>query len=457
MKPGRTPSPPEALQAPNDPATAAAWLAAIVRSHFLIELADDGTISRANAKACALLGYPEHALVGRCHSDFLLPEAAPASGRERTLVYRACGGRAVAVRATACTIAGDGESSDRALLVGHEATAHDVAAEPAGGVVTIASTGPGPARVDIGQQVRGWVQSLRPMAEAKGLALRCAVDPDLRRQTECDVVRLRLIVLDLVGTAIARTHRGWVSVCVEPAWNDPRMVAISVADTGETAARALEDTGDDSLALAITGALAQLIGASLTLSRQPGRGTRAEVRLPLGVEEKGGQPAPDAPVSVAFDRRRDGVRVLVVEDHPLDRARVLDQLERAGARGEAALDGEQALAMVAAAERDGDLYRLVLMDLHMPGMDGPATSLRLRAAGFSKGALPIVALTAGTGAQADAACRGAGIQGHLAKPVETGSLRYALDRWAPERKAPGRYEGMRQFDRRKVERQAGPG
>lgn len=145
--------------------------------------------------------------------------------------------------------------------------------------------------------------------------------------------------------------------------------------------------------------------------------------------------------------------MLVVENHPVNQARALDHLARMGARGEVAGDGASALAMVGAARREGDPYRLVLLDLHLPATGGAETACRLRAEGHPADALPIVALSALASAETIAACLEAGMQGYLAKPLELESLRYALDRWAPDA-VPGRAPAP---DRRKANRQAASG
>ncbi|ANY21271.1 Aerobic respiration control sensor protein ArcB [Tsuneonella dongtanensis] len=302
--------------------------------------------------------------------------------------------------------------------------------------------------VDIGDKVRACADLMRPAAEAKGLVLRCEVDPDLPRRSACDALRLRQIVLNLIGNAVRFTPRGWVSVCVEPAWDDRTAVAISVTDTGigmsRDEARAALGNEDPAgrlaharpssagLGLTISAELARLMGGTLTLASEPGRGTRAELRLPLrpvGATAGGGARA--VPLAIAREPRRDAPRVLVVEDHDVNQALALDQLQSMGARADVAADGAEAIDMLAGASRAGDPYRLVLMDLQMPGIDGIEATRRLRALGFSPEVLPIIALTANATTEHVAACLSAGMQGHLAKPTAFDSLRYALDRWAP--------------------------
>lgn len=157
-----------------------------------------------------------------------------------------------------------------------------------------ADTGPRTDAFDIGARVRACAETMRPAAQAKGLVLRCEVDRDLPRRIVGDGLRLRQVVLNLLGNAIDSTRRGWVSVCAEPAWNDPGMVAISITDTGKgMAAAQLADAraradGDGGpalgLGLAVSGELARQMGGALTLTSEQGKGTRIELRVPLIVD-----------------------------------------------------------------------------------------------------------------------------------------------------------------------------
>ena len=145
--------------------------------------------------------------------------------------------------------------------------------------------------IDLGAWVRVCVEAVRPAAEGKGLVLRCEVDPDLPRHDIGDRPRLRQVVLNLLLNAIRSTARGWISICVEAAWDDPRTAAISITDTGagmtaaelvEARARADGNGGAAlGLGLAISGELARRMGGTLTLASECGKGTRAELRVPL--------------------------------------------------------------------------------------------------------------------------------------------------------------------------------
>ena len=119
---------------------------------------------------------------------------------------------------------------------------------------------------------------------------------------------------------------------------------------------------------------------------------------------------------------RDRPRILIAEDHDLNQLLIMALADKAGLDAELASDGIEALDMVEAAKRARRPYRMVLMDVQMPRLDGLAATRRLRATGHAPDDLPIIALTANAAADDVAVCIGAGMQGHLAKPVSLGDL-----------------------------------
>ncbi len=131
-------------------------------------------------------------------------------------------------------------------------------------------------------------------------------------------------------------------------------------------------------------------------------------------------PAPGA-AEAALRSRHAGTRVLLVEDNPVNQEVALALLRAAGLQGELATHGEQALVM--AFEQP---FALVLMDMQMPGLDGLAATRELRRRGFEA---PVVAMTANAFAEDRAACLAAGMNDHVAKPVDPDQLYATLLRW----------------------------
>ena len=139
--------------------------------------------------------------------------------------------------------------------------------------------------------------------------------------------------------------------------------------------------------------------------------------------DSGELPGPPRPAASAPPR---GLRVLVVEDQPLNRQVARSLLEHLGCQVELAEDGEQALRALA-----GGAFDLVLMDLELPGQDGLAVTRRLRAAAPAAGPPPVLALTAHDDPVLRARCQEAGMAGYLTKPLELTTLARALARHAP--------------------------
>ena len=296
-------------------------------------------------------------------------------------------------------------------------------------------------RTDLPHKLRGAVRLMDPVASQKGLTLRLTIDDDVPEWIVTDSMRLRQIVLNLVGNALKFTERGSVEVKAELA--GPEQLRVTVTDTGigiaadriahvfdkftqadETIARRFGGTG---LGLPISADLARLLGGTLEVESEEGQGSTFTLTLPLE------RCAPPELVQVAEDpediRVEGARRILVAEDNPVNQRLTLAMLAKAGCAADLAGDGEQAVETVQRAAQAGAPYDLVLMDIQMPKLDGLGAARRLRDAGFDEEQLPIVALTANTFADDIQQCYDAGMQGHLAKPLRMRELVAALQRW----------------------------
>ncbi|MFT7773512.1 response regulator [Roseateles sp.] len=145
----------------------------------------------------------------------------------------------------------------------------------------------------------------------------------------------------------------------------------------------------------------------------------------------------------------DGLRVLLVEDHPINQEIAVRLLSSRGAQVDLAADGQQCLDQLQA--RGPGAYDIVLMDLQMPVLDGLSATRRLRGLpGFEK--LPVLAMTAHALAEERAACLAAGMQGHIAKPLDVARLVRELQRYRPPAQPSPPQPvldlqlGLRQFD-----------
>lgn len=295
--------------------------------------------------------------------------------------------------------------------------------------------------VDLRHKLNNCVRLMETVAVAKGLTLKMEVDGSVPAYVASDPLRVRQIALNLIGNAIKFTEAGGVDIRVttDAAAPNPRLL-IAVSDTGvgipqdrlgtifqqfaQADASIARRFGGTGLGLSISSELARLMGGSISVTSEVGKGSTFTVALPL--KEAAGTP-PDAmsivdeqSTPVPAQRR---ARVLIAEDHDVNQMLMLSMATSANFDAEIAENGAEAIAMVEAAVRAGTPFDLVLMDMQMPVVDGLAATRELRAKGFSSTQLPIVALTANAYQDDIAACRAAGMQAHLSKPVRAREIR----------------------------------
>ena len=270
-------------------------------------------------------------------------------------------------------------------------------------------------------------------AADKGLAL--DFEPLAGPERVGDPFRLGQVLTNLVGNAIKFTERGGVRVGLArgEAGADPARLRFSVRDSGigiaperlaqlfspyaQAEAGTSRQYGGTGLGLAIARQLVERMGGELKAESSAAGSTFAfTLALPPAPA-----PGPEPEPSPAPDLR--GRRLLLVEDHPLNRDLARALLAETGAQVDPAGSGGEALERLAAAE-----YDAVLMDIHMAGMDGCATTRRIRAAGRK---LPVIALTAQDLEAHREAWLAAGLDDFVAKPIEPGRLFAVLGRWVP--------------------------
>lgn len=293
-------------------------------------------------------------------------------------------------------------------------------------------------------------------AESKSLRLDALYDGSVPEWFIGDQVRLRQIVLNLVGNAIKFTAAGSVRIEVsiekaaaETAADGVRsavsMLRIEVADTGPGIAESEHariftafQQGDDSstrahpgtgLGLKISSELAALMGGRIELRSVPGAGSCFVVMVPESImsTERDEEAAVESAqkLSESAIASLSGLRVLVVEDNVVNAALVRLLLERDGCVVGAAASGTQALEILGTQAWD-----VVLMDCQMPEMDGYATTRYWRRLELTerRPRLPILALTAHAMADDRKRCLDAGMDDYLTKPVKLDALRAVLAR-----------------------------
>ncbi|MBL8808315.1 MAG: PAS-domain containing protein [Rhodospirillales bacterium] len=299
--------------------------------------------------------------------------------------------------------------------------------------------------------VRGILGIIAGRAAAKGLPVRLDVAPDVPERVLGDGVRVRQILLNLADNAIKFTQAGEVRIAIRRTQRpgDGRAwLAFAVSDTGigipadrhadlfrefsQLDGSITRRFGGTGLGLAICRSLAERMGGTVSVESAPGRGSTFEVFLPFAdgatVEAPSAvAPAREAPADATI-RGPDGrpPRILLVEDNPTNRLVAISMLESIGLNADVADDGETAVAAVRARP-----YDLVLMDIHMPGMDGLAAARAIRALSGPAAGVPIVAVTANAYRSHAAECIEAGMNDFLAKPYRKSALIEAIRRQFP--------------------------
>jgi len=310
--------------------------------------------------------------------------------------------------------------------------------------------------------VEGTIETLTPDAKRRGLALFADAAGPGPDWLQGDPTRVRQILFNLIGNALKFTERGFVRIAASAVpEGDGARLTLSVEDSGvgmddPTLARLFQPFtqadssttrrfGGTGLGLSIVRRLAELMGGEVRADSAPGRGSRFTVTLRLGIAAAPAMRAAAEPiihVSVQTAAIASG-GVLLVDDHPVNREVLLRQLELLGLTASTAQDGLEALGIWREARQS-----MLLLDIHMPRMDGFALARAIRAEEQRLG-LPrttLIAVTANALQGEAERCYAAGMDGFLAKPVTLDGLSRALSRFLPEVAAEGQVQGGALFD-----------
>ncbi len=292
--------------------------------------------------------------------------------------------------------------------------------------------------------LEGTAEQLKATASAKGLQLTVTVHDDVPTWAIADELRLGQVLLNLGSNAVKFTERGRIEIraCMLPPdiANGPDLLRVEVEDTGigigaaalpllfqsfqqadSTITRRFGGTG---LGLTIARRLIELMGGALGVRSEPGQGSLFWFTVPLKATALP-QPAREAP-DLHEATGLHGLKVLLVEDNELNQELAREILRMLGMEVDLASDGEAAIVHVQRGRPD-----LVLMDMQMPNMDGlTATRIIRGLPGMST--LPILAMTANAMVGDRDRCLAAGMNDHIAKPLDVAALVRTLQRWAPQ-------------------------
>ncbi|HKV53039.1 MAG TPA: response regulator [Candidatus Binataceae bacterium] len=243
---------------------------------------------------------------------------------------------------------------------------------------------------DLAELVDRTISTFGVRAHSKGLELVARIAPGVPDRLVGDPLRLRQVLMNLLGNAIKFTELGEVVLEVDrnPESSGAVDLIFSVADSGIGIAQDKLDTifstftqadssttrkyGGSGLGLAIAQRLVGLMHGRLSVESEVNKGSRFSFSLPLGAAERVINPSAQVLLSLA------GYRVLVVDDNHLNRLIALENLASCGAEVAEADSGESALRALHQAAEDGRPYRIVLLDMRMPGMDGLEVARRIR-------------------------------------------------------------------------------
>ncbi|MGV9008685.1 PAS domain-containing protein [Brevundimonas sp.] len=300
-----------------------------------------------------------------------------------------------------------------------------------------------------GKMAQGAASIVESQCLAKGLKLDVVVHPDVPEVLTGDEGRLRQVTLNFLGNAAKFTAKG--SIRVDVGWTGERL-RVAVTDTGigvaadkiaalfERFTQADTSTtrvyGGTGLGLSISRRLIDMMGGTIGADSGQGEGSTFWFEVPL----MPGEMAEETRVQATTGESQRGLRILVADDAPANRELVSAILGSMGVDVHTVADGVEA---VEAARTGG--YDLILMDVHMPVLDGLDATRAIRGLGGEVARTPIIALTANVQPEQVERCREAGMDDHCGKPIQVAELMRVmsarLDRRSADRGGPGRLAG----------------
>ena len=274
-------------------------------------------------------------------------------------------------------------------------------------------------------------------AYASGVELACRIDHDVPTPLRGDPGRLRQVLLNLIGNAIKFTEKGEVVVRVtlEAEGGEGATLRFSVRDTGigippsrtqrlfEKFSQADSSTtrryGGTGLGLAICRELVELMGGEIGVESRPGAGSTFWFVVPLEKQPEGAVALPDTPINIR------GMHVLVVDDNATNREILTLQLAAWGCISQEVANAHGALSILRVAKDAGSPFKLAILDMEMPGVDGEELGRRIKADPELRDTV-LVMLTS-VGSRGDAArLQELGFSAYLCKPVKQSELYNAI-------------------------------
>ncbi|NCT99759.1 MAG: response regulator [Comamonadaceae bacterium] len=302
-----------------------------------------------------------------------------------------------------------------------------------------------PTAVNLPAMADEVVSLLEPLARDKGVALSCLCDERLPPWVAADATRVRQILLNLVNNSVKFTAHGSIEAILEPDASLPDGIRMTVQDTGigmdeATVAQLFtrfyqadnslrRRVGGSGLGLEISRTLARMMGGDIAVRSAPGRGSVFVVTLSLPRTEAPAEAARGVPFEddEAWENRRRAplrrLRLLVAEDHPVNLKYLNLLVERMGHEAVFCENGFEALQLL-----HHERFDAVVLDYHMPVLDGIATTREIRLLPGEAGQVPVIMVTADVVNDTRKLAAEAGVTQFAPKPLQEADLRRALRR-----------------------------
>ncbi len=288
--------------------------------------------------------------------------------------------------------------------------------------------------------VRGPASLVRGKAAAKNLQLDVVLDPSLPSRLRGDPARIKQVIANLLDNAVKFTKEGEVTLNLtrgEDGASGALTLLCSVRDSGVGIPEEQQETlfvdfsqgerayirsaGGPRLGLAICARLVKAMGGRIWVESSSGHGSCFSFEIPIALAAQDGETETSPSEAIQSD-----ARILAVEDNLVNQRLILAYLDRIGVSAEVAENGSEAV------ERANQSYfDLILMDIAMPVLDGISATEAIRRSNGPCSDVPILALTANAMQEDVERCLEAGMNGHVAKPIDPVRLAQVLRRWLP--------------------------
>jgi len=284
-----------------------------------------------------------------------------------------------------------------------------------------------------------------PRCRERSLRFVLDIAPDIPSRILADPTRVRQVLVNLLSNALKFTAEGVITLSLRGmVVEGQESVRFIVRDSGigishEKQASVFEAFtqadgsitkrfGGTGLGLTISNRLVKLMGGRMGLHSELGRGSEFFFSLPVVVPLQVAQEKPLSPdaSAAAPTHHVAGLRILLAEDNAINQKLAISLLARVGHVIEVVEDGAAAVAAVAAAQAVAP-FDLVLMDMHMPGLDGLQATQEIRALPAPASHIPVIALTANAFPEDKARCLAVGMNAYVAKPIRLNELLAAID------------------------------